>query len=52
MIEKLSYAAIPDKIRGALPPALHSYIPVIAKPHCALFSTDGELCFVCLYYFD
>lgn len=40
MIEKLSYAAVPDRIRAALPPALHSFIPVIAKPHCAVFVAD------------
>lgn len=42
MIEKLSYAAVPDRIRAALPAALHSFIPAIAKPHCTVFATDGS----------
>lgn len=52
MVEKLSYAAIPDKIRTALSPALHPFIPTIAKPQCALFSADGECILPFIYFFS
>jgi len=37
VVEKISYAAIPDKVRAALPEELHSLIPAATPANCILF---------------
>jgi hypothetical protein len=41
VVERLSYAVIPDKLRPALPQALHRLIPPNSPPNCPLLAPSG-----------
>ena len=41
VVEKISYAAIPDKVRASVPPELHSLIPATTPANCILFQAEG-----------